>query len=56
MFRQENRLRPPNTVTLAGSKFERVEDSGRMTYQLKPNTLAVLRFQSNGRRRDYGIV
>ncbi len=48
----ENTIKSPNTVTLAGPKVDRVEDSGRMTYQLKPNTLAVLRFQSNERRRD----
>ena len=52
MFRQDKRLRPPQTPWLAGPKVDRVEDSGRMTFQLKPNTLAVLRFQSNGRRRD----
>jgi len=48
----ENTIKSPNTVTLAGPKVDRVEDSGRMTYQLKPNTLAVLRFQSNERRSD----
>jgi len=47
----ENTIQSPDTVTLAGPKVESVEGSG-MTYQLKPNTLAVLRFQSNGRRGD----
>ena len=45
----ENTIKSPNTVTLAGPKVDRVDNSGRMTYQLKPNTLAVLRFQSDGR-------
>lgn len=43
----ENTIKSPNTVTLAGPKVDRVEDAGRMTYQLKPNTLVVLRFQGN---------
>ncbi len=48
----ENTINSPNSVTLAGPKADRVDDSGRMKYQLKPNTLAVLRFQSNERRPD----
>jgi alpha-L-arabinofuranosidase len=48
----ENTIKSPNTVTLAGPKVDRVEDFGKMTYQLKPNTLAVLRFQNNERRGD----
>ena len=48
----ENTIERPNTVTLAGPKVERVEGFGQMTYQLKPNTLAVLRFQSAERRMD----
>ena len=42
----ENTIKSPDTVTLAGPKIERVKGSG-MTYQLRPNTLAVLRFQSH---------
>jgi alpha-L-arabinofuranosidase len=45
----ENTIKSPNTVTLAGPKVDLVEESGRMTYQLKPNTLAVIRFQSDAR-------
>ena len=48
----ENTIKSPNTVTLTGPKVHRVGDSSKMTYQLKPNTLAVLRFQSNERLRD----
>ena len=48
----ENTIKSPNTVKLAGPKVDGVEESGRMTYQLKPNTLAVLRFQSDARRSD----
>ena len=43
----ENTIEQPDAVTLAGPKVERVENSGRMAYALKPNTLAVLRFQND---------
>ncbi|MBP88116.1 MAG: hypothetical protein CMJ64_15590 [Planctomycetaceae bacterium] len=46
----ENTIERPETVTLADPKVDRVEVSGKMTYLLKPNTLAVLRFQSDGTR------
>ena len=48
----ENTIESPNTVALAGPKVDRIEESGKMTYQLKPNTLAVLCFHGGGSGRD----
>ncbi|MDA0590342.1 MAG: hypothetical protein O2820_21765 [Planctomycetota bacterium] len=48
----ENTIKSPNTVALADPKVDRVEESGKMTYQLKPNTLAVLCFHGGGSGRD----
>ena len=48
----ENTIKSPNTVTLIGPKASRVGDSGKVAYQLKPNTLAILRFQRDGSRSD----
>ena len=45
-YLSENTIKSPNTVTLARPKVQRVEEPAAMTYQLKPNTLAVLRFQN----------
>ena len=48
----ENTIKSPNTVTLIGPKASRVGDSGKVAYQRKPNTLAILRFQRDGSRSD----
>ena len=41
----ENTIDKPDTVTLSGPRVQRVgDDAGAMTFLLKPNTLAVLRF------------
>ena len=37
----KNNIKAPNTVTLAGPKVDHVEDSGRMTYQLKKAPIAL---------------
>ena len=41
----ENTIERPDRVTLSGPRTESVENPGAMSYRLKPNTLAVLRFQ-----------
>ena len=46
----ENTIQRPDEVKLSGPKVERAEASGQMNYLLKPNTLAVLRFQRDGSR------
>ena len=43
----ENTIQQPDTVTLTGPQFERVAESGQMTYLLRRNTLAVLRFRGD---------
>ena len=48
----ENTTEQPKTVTLAGPRIGRVDVSGTITYLLKPNTLAVLRFQRAGSAMD----
>ena len=48
----ENTIERPNLVKLTGPKAIRVEASGKMTYLLAPNTLAVLRFQNGSSRKD----
>ncbi|MCP4788024.1 MAG: hypothetical protein GY878_31290 [Fuerstiella sp.] len=41
----ENTIDKPDTVTLSGPRVEQAgDDAGAMTFLLKPNTLAVLRF------------
>ena len=42
----ENTIEQPTAVTLPRANVERVEKSGEMIYLLKPNTVAVLHFQS----------
>ena len=41
----ENTIAKPELVKMSGPKTERVQNFGRMSYRLAPNTLAVLRFQ-----------
>jgi alpha-L-arabinofuranosidase len=43
----ENTIERPDLATLSGPKSQRVKDSGTMSYRLKPNTLAVLRFHKD---------
>jgi alpha-L-arabinofuranosidase len=41
----ENAIERPDTVTLTGPRADRVDVAGKMTFLLKPNTLAVLRLE-----------
>ena len=41
----ENTIKRPNTVALSPPKTYRVDVSREITFLLKPNTLAVLRFE-----------
>ena len=48
----ENTIQQPDTVTLTGPRSERLDSSGRMTYLLRRNTLAVLRFHRDESGKD----
>jgi alpha-L-arabinofuranosidase len=49
-YLEENTVQRPDAVKPSGPRVDRAQESGQMTYLLKPNTLAVLRFQCDANR------